>query len=145
MSRQNNYAATIQREARRISSYYIKYTKQICQDAAVIAINDAYGIGAGRIGEFLLEYVDNVEAIFSEIFSELDDIAKNKENDKKPVAAMRRIDRRVQQVLGPLFLKFEYRYGLETVPEELAKEYEEAATKIINGRRERLAEKEKNK
>ena len=98
-----NYARylTQQQRARSLGELYI--TLQMCEDAAVIALNNKLGIGSSRASIFIKE--------FREVLNEISNMAVS-DNDDDIVYIKVKTDRRMKDIMKDKFIPWEERYKI---------------------------------
>lgn len=105
MSRKSNLAAVINREVQRRLSDYTNCRMQMAFDAAVLAANEVFNMGAARaaaFGEAFIRYSDEIAGLFTEDGKSDDTLEYSKAT----------LDRRIKKIVGnENFVPFNERYG----------------------------------
>ena len=100
MPKNKGTAAVIQREVQRIVAQRTIERVQMCKDAAMIAANEALGMGEGRCVAFSLEFDRALNEIVHTCLEDTDDIEYTKAV----------IDRQLKAICGEHFAPWEVRY-----------------------------------
>jgi hypothetical protein len=98
-----NYARYLTQQQRARSRGELYTTLQMCEDAAVIALNNKLGIGSARAAIFIRE--------FREVLNEISEMAVS-DNDDGIVYIKVKTDRRMQAIMKDRFIPWEERYKI---------------------------------
>ena len=100
----NQMLAKIQARHEMELAFQRRFTIQQCADMLLIAANDEFGFGADRL--------NRLEEVFFSVFTEYADMAIEDGKDDPDIVYTRdKLDRKLQQIMGPHFRPWEERYG----------------------------------
>ena len=97
-----NYARYLTQQQRARSRGELYTTLQMCEDAAVIALNNKLGVGSARATIFIKE--------FREVLNEISEMASSDEKDLAYVKA--KTDKRLKEIMKDNFKPWEERYKI---------------------------------
>lgn len=100
MAKKNAVSAVIQREVQRLVAQRTIERVQMCKDAALIAANEALGMGEGRCIAFSEAFDRALNEIVQTCLEDTEDIEYTKAV----------IDRKLEQICGKHFAPWEVRY-----------------------------------
>lgn len=89
----------------------VSFAKALTQDAAVLAAHEVFGLGQGRVVEFVM-------ALCRHILDWQEAISEDRADDPEIAFAKERIDRILRPIYGDWMPEFDIRYGLAPAPEE---------------------------
>jgi len=103
MSKPSGFLLQMQREKEAARISQLKFTKQQCEDIAIIVLAESFGFGEKRAAEFR-------EAFRKEFKEQVGKAIRDGKDDPEIVYTMGKIDEKLRQVLGSGFEEQEDRY-----------------------------------